>query len=368
MRVPYKLLTLVAIAPILGVAAAPRTISLYDVQRTDSPPTIDGKLDDACWKNRPVITNMVLRGESTRVPAQVQTKTTLLYDDKALYIAIEFLEPNPQGLKKSIVRYDGDLWWDDSVELYIEPGSSHQEYFKLMSNPVATRADWRGKNTPMGFKMFDWGTGAEWTVGAAIGERNWTLEFRVPWSDLEVNPPKAGDVWTFEIVRFRYADSVDLPAGESKHEYSSWNVGATHDKPENFGCIVFSGNTSEMERIMAEKLKPVFGGAIRVYGRDGEIRYTDYATLHQQRVSAGRELFKTLRTKLENVSPNLEQKTRETIQSQVADREKKLDALAAKDPSAATAEALDKLLEESGSVLWTLRYHELNASLSEPRP
>ncbi|MCY3021031.1 MAG: hypothetical protein NTW87_18610 [Planctomycetota bacterium] len=332
-------------------------MALYDVRRAEAPPVIDGKLDDPCWQRQPVITDMVLRGSATRVPAQVQTRTTLLYDDKALYVGIHLNEPNPKGLLKNYVQYDGDLWWDDSVELYIETGCSHQEYFKLMSNALGTRADWRGKNTPMGFQMFNWGTGAEWTVAAHTGADFWSLEFRIPWSDLEVMPPKPGDVWTFEVVRFRYAE------GQQKKEYSSWNVGATHDKPGAFGNIVFSGTTAEMEKIMTEKLKPVVGGAIKVYGREGELRFTDYATLKQERDAAARDMLRNLHGKLEGLAKTLEAKTRETLQAQIAEREKKLDELAGRPASAATAEALDKLLEDCAGVLWTIRYHELNASL-----
>jgi len=335
-----------------------RIVNLYDVQRTDKAPAIDGKLDDECWKNRPEITNMVLRGSGQRVPAVVQTHTVLLYDDKALYIGIKLDEPNPKGLRKEYVQYDGQLWWDDSVELYIETGCSHQEYFKFMSNPVGTRADWRGRNTPMGFQMFDWGTGAEWTVGAHVGEDFWSLEFRIPWTDLEAEPPKAGAVWTFEIVRFRYAE------GGGKHEYSSWNVGATHDKPGNFGNIVFSGTTAALEQMIVANLKPVFGGALKTYGREGELRYTDYATLKAERVAAVRTNLQGLQAALAGLGGALDAATRKSVQEQLAAREKSLTELAGAAASAATAEALEKLNESCTAISWTLRYHELNAKLT----
>ncbi|MGD0093220.1 MAG: sugar-binding protein [Planctomycetota bacterium] len=356
----------VCAAALLAVSAVcagdARVVNLYDVQRTDKAPAIDGKLDDECWRNRPEITNMVLRGAATRVPARVQTHTTLLYDDQALYVAIKLDEPNPQGLRKNYVQYDGQLWWDDSVELYIETGCSHQEYFKLMSNALGTRADWRGKNTPMGFQMFDWGTGAEWTVGAHVGADFWSLEFRIPWSDLETPPPQPGTVWTFEVVRFRYAE------GGGKNEYSSWNVGATHDKPGNFGNIVFSGTSAELEKMIVANLKPVFGGAVKMYGREGELRYTDYATLKQERLAAVRANLQGLRAKLAGLGETLDPATRKPVQEQLAAREKGLAELDGAPASAATAEALDKLNESCAPILWTLKYHELNAHLGPAAP
>lgn len=344
------------------LAGDARVVNLYDVQRADKAPVVDGKLDDDCWKNRPEITNMVLRGAPTRVPAVVQTHTILLYDNKALYIGIKLDEPNPAGLRKSYVQYDSQLWWDDSVELYIETGCSHQEYFKLMSNPLGTRADWRGRNTPMGFQMFDWGTGAEWTVGAHTGADCWSLEFRIPWTDLETEPPRPGAVWTFEIVRFRYAE------GGGKHEYSSWNVGATHDKPGNFGNIVFSGTTAELEKMIVANLKPVFGGAVKMYGREGELRYTDYATLKQERVATVRSTLQSLQTKLAALAGALDDATRKTVREQLAARDKSLAELTGAPASAAAAEALDKLNESCTPLLWMLKYHELNASIGPAAP
>ncbi len=236
------------LASAAALAAEGRVVTLYDVRRAEAPPTIDGKLDDACWQDKPAITNMVLRGagggDRSRIPARHQTWTTVLYDDTAMYIGIRMAEPQVDKLRKRIAKYDGQLWWDDSVELYIETGSSHKEYFKFMSNPLGTRFDQRGKDTPMGFKMFDFGTGAEWTVAAHQGTDFWSLEFRFPWTDFEVKPPKPGDVWTFEVVRFRYADNYEKSAKAG--EYSCWNVGPHFRNPASFGNIVFGGSTREL--------------------------------------------------------------------------------------------------------------------------
>jgi len=356
---PFGILVVACLvtAHALSAPSVARAISLYDVKCATAAPVIDGRLDDPCWQGKPAITNMVLRGGKARVPAKVQTRTTVLYDSQALYVGIHMVEPNPAGLKKGMTRYDGQLWWDDSVELYIETGCSHKEYFKFMSTPLATRADWRGKDTPMGFKMFDWGTGTSWTVGSHTGPDYWSLEFRFPWGDFEVDAPQPGSVWTFEIVRFRYA------GGPKEKEYSSWNVGSTHSNPASFGNIVFSGTTSDMERLLVDQIVPVAGGDISIYAAHGEIRYTDYETLKSRKVAQARSAVSGLSRKLDGVAATMPEKAQEGVRKKIAALETKLEGLMGQAPSSATTEALGKLVQATATLAWTVRYHELNASI-----
>ena len=355
--------TVAAIAVLMLVIAGgahgdtARIVSLYDVSRAAAPPVIDGKLDDACWQGQPVITNMVLRGEKTRVPAQVQTKTTLLYDDKALYVGILMDEPNPGGLRKSLTTVNGDLWWDDSVEVYLETGCTHQRYLKWMSTPLGTRGSWETILTPFGVKMSEWGAGAEWTVAPYIGQDFWSLEFRIPWTDLAVEPPKPGTLWTFEIVRFRYA------MGNNEHEYSSWNVGAVYYNPGSFGNMMFSGTTSQMESMFVGSLKPVYGGEMRILGRQGEIRYTDYQTLRDEKAKALSPALEGLKPRLEALAGKISAATLKDLREKLEGLNGRLAKLAASDPGPAAIEALDTLAKEAQELEWAVKYQELLVSL-----
>ncbi|NLO74544.1 MAG: hypothetical protein GX100_10640 [candidate division WS1 bacterium] len=356
-RAWWLIAALVLMPSILAWGESARIVSLYDVRRAEVPPVIDGQLDEACWQGQPVITNMVLRGEKTRVPAQVQTQTTIVYDEQALYVGIFMEEPNPAGLRKNLTKVNGDLWWDDSVEVYLETGCTHERYVKLMSTPLGTRGSWQTKITPFGVRMSEWGAGAEWTVAPFIGEAFWSLEFRIPWTDLEVTPPEPGTLWTFEIVRFRYAE------GGGKHEYSSWNVGAVYSRPASFGNMMFSGTTSQMEEMFVESLKPVYGGEMRILGRHGELRYTDYATLRDQKAQAAAEAVEELEKRLETIANQMATETLQNLRDKLERLSGQIVELGKAKPGAATAEALDRALKDCQDVEWTVRYHELVTSL-----
>ena len=359
---------LLMLAAAAALAAEPRTVTLYDVQETDRAPTIDGRLDEPVWRNRPAITPMVLRDAKTRVRAKAQTRTTLLYDATALYVGIQMDEPFPKTLRARDRQYDGPLWWDDSVELYIETGCSHKSYYKFMSTPLGTRADWRGLDTPEGFKLLDWGIGTSWSVAAHVGDDAWSLEFRFPWSDLEVKPPKAGDIWSFEVVRFRYAhDPADRSKGP-KHEYSSWNVGASYSAPQRFGNIVFGGSTAAFERLLAERLVPVFGPAIRIYGTGGEVLYTQYPALVAARAGEAAAALAAAERRLAAVAPQVDTKARDALQTRLEELRKRLEQLRKAQATPSAAEDAAKLLGAIEALDWSVKYHELNARLGAAKP
>jgi hypothetical protein len=64
--------------------------------RTDTPPVIDGKLDEPCWSKANVATDFT--DYRLEEPAREQTLVRILYDDENIYIAFECLEPDPDSI------------------------------------------------------------------------------------------------------------------------------------------------------------------------------------------------------------------------------------------------------------------------------
>ena len=67
-----------------GVFSKPRVIQ---AMRADTAPTIDGRVDDECWKRAPEITDFLSR--NTEVRATVQSYAYICYDQSNLYIAMK---------------------------------------------------------------------------------------------------------------------------------------------------------------------------------------------------------------------------------------------------------------------------------------
>ncbi|MEE2917552.1 MAG: sugar-binding protein, partial [Candidatus Neomarinimicrobiota bacterium] len=74
--------------------------------RTESPPVIDGVIDDDVWQKAVLINDFLQFEPFNLVAPSVQTETRVLYDDKYLYIAFNNFDPNPESIMKRLARRD----------------------------------------------------------------------------------------------------------------------------------------------------------------------------------------------------------------------------------------------------------------------
>ncbi len=185
--------------------------------RTDAAPKIDGGLEDPCWAKAPA---MVLdRTLDGNVKAAVRTEVRAVRDDTCLYVAFRCAEPSAEALRAQRRGHDGEIWSDDSVEMFIGSGSS---YHHFGVNAVGSTYDgWR--------KDRSWNSGL--TAAAARGKDEWTAELAIPLAKL-TDAGKA-ERWIANFNRNRHA-------GGSWQEFA-WSPTLSGDShaPARFGTLVF---------------------------------------------------------------------------------------------------------------------------------
>lgn len=265
-----------------------KEVFLYEVQRCSAPPKIDGILNDACWKNLPAATNFrtgLYSGGRPDVKHNLATRQTFFkvcYDKNNLYIGIKLQDPHPERVIATVTTYDGPIWNDDSVEIYVEPGYTRKRYYVFSTNAINTRRDARWEYRYEDFIVDDkWGSKTRWYSRASRGKDAWYIEAVIPFADMDgASSPQPGDLWSFQIVRF-CRDLIKGAAGslynKKTFEYSSWAPGGNYKEPDKFGFLYFSTNFSQIERLITEKLSPAMGTTLlRFRGRKGEFLYTDY--------------------------------------------------------------------------------------------
>ena len=62
--------------------------------KTDSPPTIDGTLNDACWQDAPKAVGFT--DQRTEKPAKNQSIGRVVYTDEAIYVGIHLYDDMPR--------------------------------------------------------------------------------------------------------------------------------------------------------------------------------------------------------------------------------------------------------------------------------
>lgn len=231
------------------------------VKRCDTPPKIDGSLDEPAWRQaQPLGGFTVLRsqaakmllavigttklGPESELPAGRPVTLRLLYDDRCLYIAFDIAEPRPEKMRRKHTRHDHMLLWqDDTAEFILDPDADRKRYFHFMINGDGVVTD--GEFGPgIGRReRFKWT--CAWKCASRLANGRWIVEIAVPFKDLRVRAPRPGDVWLANFLHHTYATfKRRLPnrmTVDSRGEAAAWSpLDTRFHEMWNLGELVFS--------------------------------------------------------------------------------------------------------------------------------
>ncbi len=170
----------------------PRTAIL---ERVSVPPEIDGRLDEAIWRELPPMGPMV---QSEPLQGAVPTEPTDMrigFDDHYIYVGVRMYDTDPQKLIAKQMVLDGDMTSDDRINLVFDTFFDHRNAYFFQINPVGTRSDALIENNSV-FRR-DWN--GIWYAEAHVDELGWTAEFAIPFQTVSMSAESAK--WGFEAER-----------------------------------------------------------------------------------------------------------------------------------------------------------------------
>ena len=147
-----------------------------DVIRVESPPKIDGKLDDAAWKNVPIANNFVMMRPDNGKPEPDTHKTEvkLVYNDDAIYISAKMYDPEPSKIPAEFTNRD-NIGNSDFFLITINPNDDGQNPFEFLVTSSGAQADSKVSN---GNEDFNWS--AVWESDISINDDSWVVEMKIP--------------------------------------------------------------------------------------------------------------------------------------------------------------------------------------------
>jgi hypothetical protein len=222
---------------------------------------VDGRLDDAAWREAPWTSDFVDIEGDARPRPPLRTRAKMLWDDQAFYIGAEMAEP---GLWATLTRHDSVIFKDHDFEVFIDPNGDSHEYYEFEINALGTFWDLL---LPRPYK--DGGRAVDaWEIPGlrsavhlegtlddpADIDRGWTVELAFPWRVLgelarRDAPPKDGDQWRVNFSRvewsLRVAGGVYEKVPGTKESNWVWSPQGVVDmhRPETWGYIQFSSAT-----------------------------------------------------------------------------------------------------------------------------
>lgn len=163
--------------------------------RTQDPPKIDGRLDDACWANAAVITDFTqVQPTEGGVPTE-RTEARLLYDDDAIYVAVRCYDSHPERILARQMQRDGSTGSDDVVTIVFDPFFDRRNGYFFEITAAGGRQD----------GLIDQGDDVRrewdgiWFLKTRIDELGWVVEMSLPAKTISFDPHGPG--WGFNVGR-----------------------------------------------------------------------------------------------------------------------------------------------------------------------
>jgi hypothetical protein len=223
-------------APLHAAEMLPTPVATAGI--TDTPPTIDGALDDPCWRSAVVLRGFVkLDGSTLYAP---DTEARVCWDAERLYVGVRCSESQMKSIKVEMKDRDDRVWRDDCVEIFIDANHDRSSYYHFIVNAIGTVYDERQPGNA------DWDGDVQ--AAGSRGEGEWVAEMSIALADL--GGVKAGDLWGFNIARERHATGGT--------ELSAWSP--TYGKflvPERFGELVLAEQPTGCRWELVDQ--PLFG-------------------------------------------------------------------------------------------------------------
>ena len=211
------------------------------LKETASAPVIDGQPDEPCWETAEWSEPFLVLGAMSKDVnglwesadskfVQAASRTAMLYDSHALYVAVR--SPFPSGMTPKAEKKTGeDIWTDDCIEFFLYPESPAGFYYQLLAN---ANGAWQGFKYSLNGRQEPWNPEGV-RVAASLHSGHFDIEVAIPFELLGCEAPEAGSLWRGNCAR----------EGKTCGGLSTWAaVGTSFLAPDRFGKFIFGSRNA----------------------------------------------------------------------------------------------------------------------------
>ncbi|WP_318343953.1 DUF5916 domain-containing protein [Flagellimonas baculiformis] len=173
----------------------PKKIYMTKDLGSETPPTIDGILDDPAWNLVEWGDNFIEQRPDENTPPGQQTAFKMVYGEKSLYIGIRCFDTEPDKIMKRLSRRDG--FEGDWIGVFIDSYHDQRTAFGFIVTAAGVKGD-----------VFESNNGANeddswnpiWYVKTHTDSEGWTAEMRIPLSQIKFGNEE-NQVWGLQVMR-----------------------------------------------------------------------------------------------------------------------------------------------------------------------
>ncbi len=187
-------LSILACAPSYG--QQPLKKNVYVTSRiATAPPDIDGKLDDAVWQGEGWFDDWTQQQPIEGAAPSERTAFKVVYDDRYIYAALRAFDSQPDKIARQVARRD--VFAGDIMGIAFDSYFDRRTAYEFNMTAAGAKVDL----IMTGTREFDTTWDAVWDGATAMEDSAWTMEIRVPLSQLRFSD-KEEQVWGLHLWRW----------------------------------------------------------------------------------------------------------------------------------------------------------------------
>lgn len=171
-----------------AVVAAPRTAALR----------IDGRLDEAPWATAAPFDRFTAGEPVEGQPAEARTEVRVLFDGEAIYIGAVLYDDRPDRLGRQVTRRD-EFGAFDFFDVSLSPNNDRLTAYRFRVSAAGVQSDAYLFDDTRDDPSWD----AVWSSAVHLRPDGWSVELRIPLSQVRFLPSDAPQSWGVNFSRRR---------------------------------------------------------------------------------------------------------------------------------------------------------------------
>lgn len=185
---------------------APTDSSATAVRAAEAP-TIDGRNDDAVWRDAPIISAFQEWRPTEGKEPRFRTEAQIAFDAANLYVYVRALDPHPDSIKHILERRDS-YTPSDMIWLFVDSYHDRRTGYEFGVNAAGVKMDQAVYDDGNEDGAWD----GVWDAATRTDSAGWAAEFRIPLSQMRYSGDR---MHTFGIMIdrdvYRYSERYSWP-------------------------------------------------------------------------------------------------------------------------------------------------------------
>ncbi len=163
-----------------------------------TPILIDGRLDDAAWRDAEVANRFINREPTEGDSPSERTEVRVLFDDVSVWIGARMYDRDPSSIARQVVRRDQDAQ-ADHFEVGFDSNNDRRTGFLFRVSAANIQRDEYVFDDNERDRAWD----AVWYSAVSIDSLGWVAELRIPLSQLRFRASDQEQRWGVNFIRRR---------------------------------------------------------------------------------------------------------------------------------------------------------------------